>query len=91
VKEHPCKDCLLKPICKYKEFFILTNECKLVARYLYFDGITTPATRKPDFNKRVELLKKCLLPTEWLIIKTNPKFIVNNKESCQHIDIFGKV
>lgn len=90
MKEYPCKDCLLRPLCRHKEFFVLTSECKLVARYLYFDGITTPITRKPNFNERVELLKNYLLPTKWLIIKTNPKFIINNKKSYQHVDVFGK-
>jgi hypothetical protein len=72
----PCKECLLIPVCKYKNYGILIKDCDPMYNYLYFghdkqDLIV--ATRKHNFDTNIKKLYLILKPTEWKLGPFRPK------------------
>ena len=62
----PCKDCLVLPICRLKQYSVMLSECELLLKLLYKGPPTSPTRRKHKvFNKEIYNLVNILKPTRW--------------------------
>jgi len=72
----PCIDCLIMPVCRYKEYRLMLHECGLLVRMLYY----TDTDKHPDirqdlrrrhFSRAVVELEKLMNPSRWHVIVSN--------------------
>lgn len=64
----PCKDCLIIPICRHKQYTQLIYDCDLLHYYLYYkreNGRLTKRTRRKHFSKEIHNVKRILGTESW--------------------------
>jgi len=62
-KDCPCLNCICIPICKYKKYETMVENCTLLEEYLYvFDHVFF---RKPDYSKLINEVIKIVKPRYW--------------------------
>ena len=62
----PCKNCLVKPLCKNKDYNTLYATCKILEKYLLFDSDET-------HRERVKKLERGLRSNVWYLGKRSDK------------------
>jgi hypothetical protein len=63
----PCEECLLVPICRYKDYRELVRNCLLIFDLLYFDRLLDSTCRTSDFRNKVLGIEQTVKPTRWFI------------------------
>jgi len=68
-----CSECMLKPVCRQKDFHTMVTECSIVYYELFIENSTgfPDFIRSKDFDKRIIELYDELKPVLWTI--TNNK------------------
>ena len=62
----PCKDCLVLPVCRLKQYSVMLRECDPLLNLLYKGTTSSPTLRDHKvFNKEIFNLEKILKPTMW--------------------------
>jgi hypothetical protein len=69
IKNCPCKDCICIPMCKWKKYKSLIEECNILAESLYYEGVLLE--RNPEFNQLIYKTVKYLKPVMWGITETD--------------------
>ena len=66
----PCKDCLLMPVCRGKDYRKMVFECSIIRIYLYTtkDSTLDTDSRSNYFNKSIYELKDLMNPRYWNIV-----------------------
>ena len=64
----PCKDCLLIPVCRCKDYSDMTRQCDLIAVHLYEERPISPYRRKHQvFNVDIWKIELIIRPLKWKV------------------------
>ena len=89
-KEIPCKDCLVKPRCKYKPYRQLLQRCELLMELLYVKVnnlyVMDVSTRVNNFNKIILGVEKELDPYHWMVYQNKYFYDIQGKNLESPID-----
>lgn len=67
ISKCPCTDCICLPMCRYKGFNELVDDCKIVLGFLYHHSVRTDGNRHRNFSKSIVEIEKQLKPNRWYI------------------------
>ncbi len=83
-RDVPCKDCLLIPICRNKQYIPLMRECDLLHYYLYHRGESgklNKSLRRKNFSKKVHNVKKILGTESWYFDEKRSGYVTTVRET----------
>jgi hypothetical protein len=61
----PCEDCLIIPICRFKEYSRMMK-CSIVFEYLYYRRPLSPTNRNSKFKSRIFIIRDIVKPDSWM-------------------------
>lgn len=67
----PCKDCICVPVCRFKGYFPLIKQCKLLLHLLYKSQYPEPSGRETCFDHMIYRIHNDLNPRYWRISQTS--------------------
>lgn len=69
----PCKNCLILPVCREKEYTDLMYHCKIIRNFFYYEERYDlhATSRKGNFRKDIYELREILKAEKWEITKSD--------------------
>lgn len=61
----PCKECLIIPLCRHKNYETLLSNCNTLHKLLYRQKKLIRDYRVPEFEEMIIEIEYVLQPTKW--------------------------